>query len=150
MKKDLSTLALLVLLLFIVSIPVFAQQTYKFRPPSNNEEDYGTWVNEKYSGGAQPQKFVDSNWGYGEAYDRISDKTPSLRYTFFFVDKWTDASGNVWYKQFCQISGGGRGYYLIRISQGGKVLEEVVSSTDFPTKLDPNSSSYYIYYRPKS
>ena len=147
MKRELSIVAVSVLFLLIVCIHGSAQETFKFMPPSSSEEEYGTWVNEKYTGTHIPQKFVEYNWGYGETYDLISDKNPSQKYTFFLVDKWTDVDGYIWYKEFCQFFGGRRCCCLIRISQDGKVREEVVGNIDFPTKIDPSSSKYSIYYR---
>jgi hypothetical protein len=121
-----------------------------FYVPGRHEELYGTWLNVDYSGivGGNFQKIVFDDWGYSYDYRSIADRN-SLTSTI--VDKWTDADGDIWYREFEQCPGFYGVLQLIRISDGGKTLEWVFDYRTFPEQedLNPINVTYRVYYRGK-
>ena len=149
MKKQLLPIAFFGFLVLIVGGSCFADDTvYQFRLPEHNEPIYGTWVNEKYgvTEAYEDQKWIFYEWGYAEAYHRLSDKNPSSKGTYILVEKWQDADGNLWYKEIDLLPGGQRFYSIDKISDDGKKLESWLTYNGFPD-LIPNSNPYRIYYR---
>ena len=136
---------------FIVTILVaascFAEEKDYFIP-TRNEELYGIWINETYTG-LSDQKWVLSDWGYCEAFNKATDTIPKTRWTNSIVDKWTDAEGNIWYKVFEQAYYGGSYYAVYKIGNDNKVLECTWKRTWFPSEDDLNlrQGGYRIYYR---
>jgi hypothetical protein len=128
-----------------------AQNIYKFALPANNEPIYGTWINKDYSGNVPEyaQMYVYYIWGFGETYNRAIDVTPSEKWTYILVEKWTDQQGNTWYKEYAQ-SADSSNYSLDRISKDGSVMETLYNMRALPQEreLDPkNYDKYRIYYR---
>jgi hypothetical protein len=149
MKKQLFLIAIFGLIFLIGSGSCFADDTvYQFRLPEHNEPIYGTWVNEKYGVTAvyEDQKWIFYNWGYGETYQRLSDKNPSKKFTYILVEKWQDADGNLWYKEIDLVPGEERSYWIEKISDDGKTLESWRTYDGFPDVI-PNSNPYWIHYR---
>ena len=149
MKKQLSILVFLGLVILIDSGLCFADDTvYQFRLPKDVEPIYGTWVNKGYTGNQNwEQKWVYYEWGYGESYAKISDQKPTGKCFYILVEKWKDADGNVWYREFDQIPNTSwRIYELNRISADGTVLEVMQDLSGFPKKMDSKSSAYRIFH----
>lgn len=151
MKSPMILLAALMVVLAVSAVAGFGQEKYSPKP---NEELYGTWINaEQFS---YSQKSVNGPGGYKE-YWRIADSAPSAEGTEEIYGKWTDSEGNVWYKTFATIiSGWGKGFRsqtLHKLSKSGTVRELVYAlvstfdPSDFPTKIDPEDSTYRILYR---
>jgi beta-lactamase regulating signal transducer with metallopeptidase domain len=142
----------MVLLLSVAVFPTSYAKDREFFMPSDNEEIYGTWVNTEYSGELSwPQKYVHYTWGYCEYYNEMESKNPIIGWDFTstLVDKWTDAQGNIWYKEFQRYNMGDRWHQLVKISNNGTTLEFIWNKRDFPVAADltPNSATYRIYYR---
>ena len=138
-------------LVVIVAGSCFADDAdCQFYVPGYLEPIYGTWVNEEYAGNTYyPQKFVVFNWGYTENYYKMTDKSCSGRNTFILIERWEDAEGNTWYKDYEQTSNGGRCYYLNRISKDGKTYELMYYPRQLPKEntMDPSAANYRIFYR---
>ena len=150
MRKRKVLVTCLVLFTLLSGAAVYAQDVYKFSIPAYDEPFYGTWVNTRYAGSnwKTTQKLIHSNWGYGEVFKKADDKDPSTRFTFILVEKWTDATGNTWYRELEQFSAG-RNYFLCRISRDGRTLERIMRTSGFPAESDmgPGYPNYWIYYR---
>ena len=149
MKKQLVLIVFFGLIFLIGS--GFADDTvYQFRLPKYTEPIYGTWINEEY-GNRQyfDQKWIFYNWGYFEAYHKISDERFSDSGGYILVEKWQDADGNVWHKELDLDKSGGHYYWLDKISNDGTTLEAVLNFSDFPkeSELNPSNSWYRIYHR---
>jgi hypothetical protein len=119
--------------------------------PGPNEELYGTWISLEYSGFSSGycQKMVFDDWGFAYNYLRITDTTSLDRWTSTIVDKWTDSEGGVWYREFEQCPGFYTCLQLIRIREGGELLEWVYNFTRFPVEsdLNPDNITYRTYRR---
>ena len=135
--------------------------------PTENEELYGTWINE--SVGVERQKSVNFPGGY-KSYEKVSDSSPFEEGTEQIADKWTDSEGNVWYKIINVITLGivPSGPYKGHEYKGLKIqcLQKVSNSSTvrewtwvqvpafdpglYPNKIDPTDSQHYaIVYRAK-
>jgi len=127
-----------------------------------NEELYGTWINESYSGNITygtytPQKSVIAPGTFSD-YDKITSQGPHVVGKNEITGKWKDTEGNIWYK----IQGSGangdkvlKWQTLTKLSKSATV-EEFASTTvekydpnSYPTKIDPKDKDYRIYYRAK-
>jgi hypothetical protein len=142
----------MVLLLSVAVFPTSYAKDREFFVPSDNEEIYGTWVNTGYSGELTwAQKYIHYTWGYCEYYSEMESKNPLIGWdcTSTLVDKWTDAEGNIWYKEFERYQMGDRWYQLVKISNNGTTLEFTWNKRDFPVAADltQDSATYRIYYR---
>ncbi len=151
MKKQLFLIAFFGFIILIANGLCFADDTiYQFRLPKFNEPVYGTWVNEDYAGTADyPKKFNMYKWGYSESYYKAGGEDLSSTSTYILVEKWEDADGNVWYKDFEQTPGGGQYYFLIKISKDGSTFESMGDMSNFPKEnsMNPNRRNYRIFYR---
>ncbi len=119
-----------------------------------NEELYGTWQNEVMG----VKKVAIAADGY-RIYSLATDAEPVSAGTLEITAKWTDSKGTLWYKVYQTVTAGTGGFkgaksqVLYQVGKSGTVLEMIdtpVSEFDpsaFPTKLDPKSSSYGLYYR---
>jgi len=153
-----SSLALLMLIL----VGGWAQAKYVPKP---NEEIYGTWVNEETSAShfqaLHFHKIVITADGSKDYLD-VSDSVPVMDFTAGAVagwidSKWTDSEGNIWYKQFFEITNGrykgNKMQELDKLSKFGTIWESQVSyvtefnANNYPTKIDPMSFTYSIFYR---
>ena len=142
----------MVFLLAVVVFPTSYAKEREFFAPSDSEEIYGTWINTGYSGEQSfAQKYVHNTWGYCEYYSKVENKNPAIGWdrTSTLVDKWTDARGNVWYREFASFHWGDRCYLLVKISNDGTTLEYIWNRRNFPVEADLNreSATYRIYYR---
>jgi hypothetical protein len=142
-----------VLLLSVLVFPTSYAKERDFFKPSNDEEIYGTWVNTEYSGEQTwQQKIVYYIWGYVEIYMLLENKNPVWPATSTLVDKWTDAEGNIWYRDFLRDQWSGVGvalYQLYKISDKGETLELIWRQREFPAEadMDPSGATYRIYHR---
>ncbi len=137
----------------VVSLTGFGQVKYT---PKANEEIYGTWTNTDQTTWAQ--KTVSGPAGHQD-YWSTADSIPWAEGVDEIYSKWTDSEGNIWYKILSTGTGGyTKGYMaqmLEKLSRSGTALESVytpVTTFDpgaFPTKIDPQDSTYCIYYRAK-
>ena len=124
--------------------------------PKASEELYGTWTNEKIQNNDLIQKVVYDATGWQE-YTKVSDATAIDGGTWAIDSKWSDAQGNIWYKIFCSPTKGwasGIDYEaLYKISRSSTILEWVYKRTSasqgisYPSKIDPTSDTYHIFYR---
>lgn len=151
-KLSLSVLSILIVLAFTLS---YAEEE-KGYVPKENEEIYGTWVNENM----RCKKFILKPDGTWAEYNEVSDTEPAksgsylLSGTFVIEDRWTDSEGNIWYKRKWWL--GAKeirhdsypfGYSLVRISDSGKIGEFHWAYGDYPDEIDPEAPNYFIYYR---
>jgi hypothetical protein len=127
-----------------------------------NEELYGTWTNETYSGviseGAYtPQKSVTAPGTYSD-YRLLTDHGPGFTGKEEATSKWKDSEGNIWYKINMSGSTGDNTFKwqsLQKLSKAATVREFVTievgafGPTSYPTKVDPSDPNYRIYYRAK-
>ena len=128
--------------------------------PKPNEELYGAWTNESYSGIMNwgeyaPQMTVNTPGTYAD-YHNVTDHGPSMTGKVEIASKWTDPQGYVWYKTFGSGSDGDKVFRfqrLERLSQSATVREfQTVFLPEFnpklyPPAIDTNSSQYRIYKR---
>ena len=117
---------------------------------SKKEEYYGTWVNTDYDRSILTfrAKIINNPDGTRAVYMTPSDTEPYLTATFTIEDKWTDSEGNIWYKiLYTETEQIISNFELSKISDNGTTLELVISVIDSPTEIDPNDSTYLIYYR---
>lgn len=127
-----------------------------------NEELYGTWTNESYSGVITqgtytPQKSVVTPGAYSD-YRMLTDHGPGFTGKEEVTSKWKDSEGNIWYKINMSGSTGDNTFKwqsLQKLSKAGTVREFVVvdvavfSPDSYPTKVEPGAPNYKIYYREK-
>lgn len=69
---------------------------------------------------------------------------------FTINEKWTDSKGDAWYKvTFTSIYTTNTFYELLKIPKSGTVRERVISTKNYPDKIDPDDSKLYyrIWYR---
>jgi hypothetical protein len=127
-----------------------------------NEELYGTWTNETYSGAISegayaPQKSVTASGTYSD-YRMLTDHGPGFAGKEEVTSKWKDSEGNIWYKTNMSGSTGDSTFKwqsLQKLSKAATVREFVVvevvafSPANYPTKVEPSAPNYKIYYRAK-
>jgi len=130
--------------------------------PKPNEELYGAWTNDNYSGKISPdtylpQKEVIDSSGYG-AYRFISDNAPFWKGPENIDSKWTDSEGNVWYKAYSGHATDQSAIVfqsLYKLSKSSSIRESVYivcpkyTPGSYPAKIDPKDPSYSIYSRAK-
>lgn len=119
--------------------------------PEWNEELFGNWVNLDYPGNMDfPQKWSLYRYGVSEGYNKEDDPVAKGKGTFFFIEKWKDKEGNVWYTTNEMVSGAATVFYVLyKISKQGSVLENIWSTQGYPqpSELNPENSKYRIMYR---
>ena len=127
--------------IFILSIILPFNYAHSGEPyvPKENEEYYGTWVNEEYNNVDTYAKWVINSNGTWAGYDAVWLKdVPSSKGSFKIIAKWKDQNGDVWYKTTWKNETWGQsGYDLIHISDSGSTMEAASYTLDFPTKIDP-------------
>ena len=136
--------SLLTLLLSVTLLGFTGNLLAKEKPyvPKDNEELYGTWVNEKYH---HKKVVFFSDGTYGVTINPKDEL--GFKDTYQITAKWTDTEGNIWYKAFLESSYRGPGYWLIKISNSGNTYESVSDRGDYPTKIDSDNDHYHIFYR---
>jgi hypothetical protein len=96
----------------------------------------------------------DGTW---EEYIYESDAASTYKGTYQIIDKWKDAEGNVWYKEFVKLTfpTGTKemAQELDKIDRSGGVWEfdfNYISQYDprnFPKEINPKEYNYGIYKR---
>lgn len=113
---------------------------------NENEELYGTWVNEDYNGSSKYAIFEWKADGTFIVHRKTTDELPWEDGTYTITDKWTESNGDIWYKVTWDIYYFGRsGFFLICISNSGSTLESANSFSDYPTQIDPSNKDYQTY-----
>ena len=124
--------------------------------PKSNEELYGTWTNDKTINAFNVQKRVHTADGDVKEYDDLSGSTLLAEGPSRIDRKWTDSDGNIWYEVYERLTAGVYAGYdfqrLFKLSKSATVLEYAqnhgyVGPKNYPTKIDPSSSDYKIFYR---
>jgi len=124
--------------------------------PKPNEELYGTWINDKTINAFHVQKRVHTADGDVKEYDDLSGSTLLAEGPSRIDKKWTDSDGNIWYEAYERLTTGVYAGYdfqrLFKLSKSSTVLEYVqnfgyVGPNNYPTKIDPTSGGYKIFYR---
>jgi hypothetical protein len=113
---------------------------------TENEPLYGTWVNMDYTCGPY-QKVVLKADGTFESFYNIDSKNRGLRGRYLITGRWNDAGGNIMYKTHFVGNWGEEGYALHKISDSGKTREGVWDPYEPPKEINPNLTSYTIYFR---
>lgn len=146
-------LLLMVALLFLFGSCATDKMAYR---PTDEEEIYGTWINDKQQ---YPQKiimFPDMTW---ESYTYAIDIFPKSWGTYELYKKWEDDQGNIWYHNYNTYEGyaGSKKHSLEldRIYRKGKEwvweyeYESVVEFDPgkFFTKINSEGVRYHIFYR---
>ena len=70
---------------------------------------------------------------------------------YLITRKWSEQEDEIWYK-FHAIGiyfslGPKERFMLCKISNSGKRIESIYDYSDYPTKIDPESPHYRIYFR---
>ena len=145
----------LILVLAVLIIAGSCATGKKASVAKDDEEFYGTWSNPDYDESMGAAKFIFEHDGVLRAFATVNTTKEAWNAKFTITDKWIDAEGNIWYKWLrieathAAISVTGEDYYLSRISDSGRVLEQSHSGYDYPNELNPDSLKYdySILYR---
>jgi hypothetical protein len=159
MKKHVLILGTLVCLVVLPLLGGCGPAKYT---PKANEELYGIWINQSYSGQYNPtkndpQKEVIDSSGY-HVFRLVDDSAQYWTGAETITSKWTDSEGNIWYKTYKGAWTDSESkpivpHFLYKLSKSATVRESVFATRDtytpsaFPTKLDPKDSSYLVYTR---
>ena len=132
---------------------VFAEE--KTYVPKDNEEIYGTWVNEEYdlaeSSVSRHARWDIKSDGTWASYDKSDNTTPTWSGTYSIVKKWID-KGDVWYmitfenQTYNNIDC----YALTCLSDSGSTMESAHSLYTHRAKIDrelPFPDYAGIHYR---
>lgn len=132
------TIGILVSLLLFLGI-ANSDESYV---PTENEEYFGTWINKEYDNEPAWAKWVIKPDGTWKAYGKEdSEEYPSAEGPYTIAEKWTDDSGDVWYKiSWTNLLMGYRGYGLIHISNSGSTMEAAYGRSDYPKVIDRTKS----------
>ena len=116
-----------------------------------NEELYGTWVNEEYNNSPRSAIWEYKADGTWVIYRKTTDKISYEDGTYTITDKWTEGNGDVCYKIIWKTDYLARsGYELRCISNSGSTMEAANSDSDYPTRIDRTKGSWQyfgIHYR---
>jgi len=159
MKARIATISILVSFLALLLISSCGPGKYVEKP---NEELYGTWVNESYSGVMttgtyMPQKSVTTPGVYTD-YSLTTSPRPQFVGKEEVTGKWKDSEGNLWYKIQGSAANGTsvlKFQTLQKLSKSSTVREFVTiflgeyNPSSYPSTIDPKNASYRIYYRAK-
>jgi hypothetical protein len=109
MKRALLAISLVFLAFSLACPRSFSdnKEKYGFYVPRAKEEIYGTWVNttDYHGSRSYAQKIEFYDWGYWQEYSKETDEFYKEG-TYVLVDRWTDAEGNIWYKDFVRMRNG--------------------------------------------
>ena len=150
-----------IVLILAAPLFLFGDQPYV---PTENEELYGTWINEEYT--AHQMSSPSRPLGGTQELVCLPDGNVEARYIFrgsklvrsfscSISTKWSDSSGDIYYKQtwIKYFEYGGKrleefkSYSLSKISNSGSNIEIVFNAADYPDQIDTSHESYQIYYR---
>ena len=121
---------------------------------TDDEELYGTWVNQDYEE-SYAAKIVVKPDGTWDEYTLSNSNSPFAVTEYAITDKWTDSEGNIWYKfleihQDVKVLQNPDTYYILsKIDKSGNIWEMLWASIDYPTEFDPDDVryNYRIRYR---
>ena len=118
--KKLSLLA--AVLVLIASLLMGCVSTEKRYTPAEDEEIFGTWINNDYKGRGDKNYMVIMKPDL--TYELYSKKgRPAiLKHSYILEKKWTDSDGNIWYRVRKNIPFDYE-WQLTRISADGKTYE---------------------------
>lgn len=151
MKTKLFTIRLSILIMLAFTTNFSYASDEKSYVSKEDEELYGTWVNEDYN--SSPRSAIhefkaDGTW---IQYRKTTDKIPYEDGTYTITDKWTESNGDVCYKITWKIVYlAMSGYELRCISDSGSIMESASSFSDYPTQIDRTKDSWTylgIHYR---
>ena len=120
--------------------------------PGPSEELYGTWVNPELKPPVFYPKQVIHPWGLFEVFQTMTSTTYAWRGITTIVEKWTDADGTIWYKEFvrCSLKGfyTGHVFCLDRLGKDGRTVESISSNLGWPgqAEMDPETNATYVKY----
>jgi len=116
-----------------------------------NEELFGTWVNEEYNNSTRSAIWEFKADGTWVMYRKTTDEISYEDGTYTITNKWTESNGDVCYKIIWKTDYLARsGYELRCISNSGSSMEAASSSSDYPTQIDRTKGSWGypgIHYR---
>ena len=132
-----------VIQIWAIVVPVLligcASQQYV---PNEDEELYGIWINrDNYLA-----KIDLSNDGQYLSYHLAGDKIPQNSGTFTIVKRWSDFDGNIFYNVVFDQGRNSENFRLIKITNSGRVWEEMKDLREFPAKIDQKHYNYQIYH----
>ena len=127
---------------------------------SKKEELYGTWINEDIKGATPPTAIQvykpDGTFQYfrleAKSWEQEVEKNEEgwihcYSGPYEIIEKWTDEEGNVWYKIEIHLSPIDKYFALIKINGSSNILEYDLRRIEFAEDINPNASTYGIYYR---
>ena len=128
----------------LVSLVFFINFAYSEEPyvPKENEEYYGTWVNDEYDNVYTWTKWEIKPDGTWTSYSKVQSEYILVgKGTYTLTAKWKDDKGGIWYKMtnkndILEVNG----YGLLHISDSGSTMEAAYGRSDYPTKIDPKKS----------
>ena len=109
--KNKTSFILLTFLLIIIFVSCASgKSAYIAR---ENEEIYGSWINNEYNGTDVPAKLVYHTEGTRAWY--MTEFSTKIAYsdTYRIKEKWTDDKGIVWYNPCLTLNGENRQFLLI-------------------------------------
>ena len=112
----------------------------------DQEELYGTWVNMKYSSSI-PQKIIYRAVGTFTCFRKSNSKVPCYSGRYLVTGKWSDSTGNIFYKSNWVGDWGEQAHQVTKISNSGKTLEFVLGYDEPPEHVDPENIWYRKYTR---
>ena len=156
--KTRALVSILILALAVVIIAGSCATEKKAYVAKENEELYGTWINEDYNNTTgiirHYAKEIRNPDGTFALYLNEFDTKPYMIGKSIITDSWTDSEGNIWFKEEYYIGAYFEGkkvseYRLTKISNSGRTLEGVDNAAiaGYPTEIDPTNSWYHILYR---
>jgi len=108
-----------------------------------------TWINPAYNESthytAVKKMNKDGSW---EWYDKETSGSPKWEGRFEIEKSWIDREGNVWLKMMYYVWEYKK-YTLAKISENGKVLEQIYSYNAYPTEVKPDEAHKYFIMRKK-
>ena len=141
-------LVILFIFLFFLTPVVLAQDQNEQISEEEAMNYYcNTWVNPAYSGsnyatGVKIMK-MDGTW---EFYSSERTPWPTWLGTFKIHKSWKDKDGNI-YLNLTYHEAKFTKYVVSKISDLGNTLEQVWSTGDYPTDVDPEDATYVIVYK---
>lgn len=151
MKTKLFTIRLTILIILGFSTNFSYASDKKAYVAKENEELYGTWVNDDYN--SSPRSAIHEYKANGTwvVYRKTTDEISYEDGTYTITDKWTGSNGDVCYKirwknDYLAMSG----YGLNCIGNSGSSMESANSDSDYPIQIDRTKGSwqyYGIHYR---
>ena len=151
MKTNFFAISLTILIILVFTNNFSYASDEKAYVAKENEELYGTWVNEDYNSSIRHAIQEYKSDGTWIDYQKTTDEIPYEDGTYTITDKWTDSYGDICYKIRWETPYLGRsGYGLNCISDSGSTMKSANSFSDYPTQINPSKGfpTYLgIHYR---